>query len=138
MPKTGPIIIVDDDIDDQELLRETFEELKVPNGLRFFNTSLEALNYLLTTIEKPFIIISDINLPAISGFDFLKKINDNHSLKTKCIPFIFLTTTSNSATIEQAYQLPAQGFFVKPLNGTQYKQTVNAIVEYWKAAGRPV
>jgi len=137
MPKSGPIIIVEDDADDQELIREVFAELKIPNMLRFFNSCLDALDYLLTTIEKPFLIISDINLPAMSGFDFLKRIRENHSLQMKCIPFIFFTTASNNAMIQQAYQLPAQGFFIKPLTEGQLRGTLNAILEYWKISSIP-
>jgi CheY-like chemotaxis protein len=137
MPKSGPIIIVEDDVDDQQLLKETFVDLKVPIHLRFFDTGLSAFDYLLTTIEKPFIIISDINLPVMSGFDFLKKINDNHFLKMKSIPFVFLSTGSNNISLREAYQLPAHGFFVKPLTGQQLRQTITAIIEYWKIADRP-
>ena len=138
MPKSGPIIIVDDDHDDQELLKEAFEELKVPNILRFFDSCVSALNYLLTTIERPFLIISDVNLPAMSGFEFLKRIQQNQTLKNKCIPFIFLTTTSNNQIIQQAYQLAAQGFFVKPVTGEQLKQTIHAMIHYWKVSSVPL
>jgi CheY-like chemotaxis protein len=138
MPKSGPIIIVEDDLDDQELLKEVFEELKIPNVLRFFDTCIKALEYLLTTMERPFLIISDVNLPAMSGFDFLKRIQDNKFLRMKCIPFLFLTTASDSTVIQQAYQMPAQGFFVKPLSGEQLRQTIHAMISYWKIASRPV
>jgi CheY-like chemotaxis protein len=138
MPKSGPIIIVDDDHDDQQLLKEAFEELKIPNSLRFFDSSINALNYLLTTIERPFLIISDINLPAMSGFDFLKSIQQSQTLKNKCIPFIFLTTTSDDQIIRDAYQLPAQGFFVKPVTSVQLKQTIGAMIHYWKVSSVPL
>lgn len=138
MPKSGPIIIVEDDHDDQELLKEVFEELHVPNIIRFFDSCKSALDYLLTTIEIPFLIISDINLPAMSGFDFLKKIHENQTLKNKCIPFIFLTTTSNSQIIQEAYRMPAQGFFVKPITGEQLKQTIHVIIHYWKLSSAPL
>ena len=75
MPKTGPIIIVEDDYDDQELLKEVFTELKVPNILRFFSSCIEAFNYLLTTIERPFLIISDINVPPMTdGSRFISSL----------------------------------------------------------------
>jgi CheY-like chemotaxis protein len=138
MPKSGPIIIVEDDHDDQQLLQEVFGELKVPNSLRFFDSCIGALNYLLTTIERPFLIISDINLPAMSGFDFLRKIQENQTLKNKCIPFIFLTTTSDSTMIREAYQMTARGFFVKPVTAERLKQTVDAMIYYWRMAGAPV
>ena len=138
MPKNGPIIIVEDDSDDSELLKDLFEELKVPNILRFFNSCLMALDYLLTTLEKPFLIISDINLPAMSGLDFLKKINESEQLRNKSVPFIFLSTTSNNDIIQQAYRMPVHGFFVKPTSVDEQKQMLKMIVDYWKHSRIPV
>lgn len=138
MPRSGPIIIVEDDSDDSELLKDVFEELKVPNILRFFNSCLLAMDYLLTTLEKPFLIISDINLPAMSGLDFLKKIHENEHLKKKSIPFIFLSTTSNNEIIQQAYRMPVHGFFVKPTSVEEQKQMVKMIVDYWKISKIPL
>lgn len=137
MPKNGPIIIVEDDSDDQELLRESFEELGIPNMLRFFNSCLSALDFLLATVEKPFLIISDINLPIMSGIEFFKKVAADASLKRKCIPFIFLSTTSANETVEQIYQLPAQGFFVKPVSVQEHQELIKAIIDYWRFARIP-
>jgi CheY-like chemotaxis protein len=131
MPKSGPIVIVEDDTDDQQLLEELFHELKVPNVLRFFSSAIAALDYLIATIERPFLIISDINLPAMSGLDFLKRINDQSKLKSKRIPFVFFSTASNPSVIQQAYDLSAQGYFIKPLTSHQLKQTMAAILTYW-------
>lgn len=138
MPRSGPIIIVEDDSDDSELLKDVFEELQVPNILRFFNSCLLAMDYLLTTLEKPFLIISDINLPAMSGLDFLKKIHENEQLKRKSIPFIFLSTTSNNEIIHQAYRMPLHGFFVKPTSLEEQKQLIKMIVDYWKFSKIPL
>lgn len=137
MPKKGPIIIVEDDHDDQELLKEVFDELQIPNLLRFFNSCMNALDYLLTTIEKPFLIISDINLPAMTGIEFKLKINENDYLRRKSIPFIFLSTTSDKLVISQAFNVFAQGYFVKPLKVHDVKEIVVKIVEYWNFCSRP-
>ncbi|MGZ3846451.1 MAG: response regulator [Flavisolibacter sp.] len=137
MPKRGPIIIVEDDHDDQEVLREVFEELQIPNILRFFSSCVEALNYLLTTVERPFLIISDINVPAMSGIELKEKINENDFLRRKNIPFIFLSTNSETATVSKAFDLLAQGYFVKPVRLTDIKEMVAKIVDYWMMSSRP-
>lgn len=136
MPKTGPIIIIEDDLDDQELMKEVCQELRVPNILRFFNSCIAALEYLLATAEKPFLIISDINVPAMSGLEFLKSINENCRLKSKGIPFVFLSTSSDNSLIAQAYQMSAHGFFVKPPSVVELKEMVQMIIGYWKMSGR--
>ena len=138
MPKSGPIIIVEDDHDDQDLLREVFQELKIPNLLRFFTSWMEALNYLLTTMENPFLIISDINLPTMNGFDFKISINQNEFLKKKNIPFIFLSTNADKTAIIKAYDVLAQGYFIKPVKLIDIKEMILKIVDYWKMSGRVI
>jgi CheY-like chemotaxis protein len=137
MFKQGPIIIVEDDFDDQELLKEIFEELNIPNIIKFFNSCVQAFEYLLTTIEKPFLIISDINLPAMNGLDLCKKIMEHKDLKTKSIPFVFLTTTHDHGVITKAYEMYVQGFFVKPSSIKELKEMIRMIVGYWSVCRHP-
>ena len=137
MSKNGPIIIIEDDADDQELLKEVFKELQVSNILKFFDSCVHALNYLVTTMEKPFLIISDINLPAMSGLEFCKKIVESESLKMKSIPFVFLSTTSDQNVVKQAYQMFVQGFFVKPGSIQELKDTIRMILDYWNLCRHP-
>jgi len=138
MLKNGPIIVIEDDADDQELLNEIFRELQVPNLVRFFNSCVSALDYLLTTIEKPFLILSDINLPAMTGLELCRQITENKSLKIKTIPFVFLTTTNDQRVIAQAYQMFVQGFFVKPATIRELKEMMRMIIDYWKICRNPV
>jgi len=137
MVKNGPILIIEDDVDDQELLSEVLKELEIPNVLKFFNSCMQAFNYLLTSIEKPFLIISDINIPAMTGLEMCKKMMDHESLRMKSIPFLFLTTTGDRQTIAQAYEIPVQGFFVKPSNIQELKNMLKTIIDYWQICKHP-
>lgn len=137
MPNSGTIIIIEDDADDQELLNDIFRELQISNFIRFFNSCVNAFDYLLTTIERPFLIISDINLPAMTGMELCRKITDNESLKVKSIPFIFLTTTGDQKVITEAYEMFVQGFFVKPTSIKELKEMIRVIVDYWKICRHP-
>jgi CheY-like chemotaxis protein len=138
MPKSGPILLIEDDRDDQEMLQEVFTELRIPNILRFFNTCVEALDYLLTTIEKPFLIISDINLPAMTGMELKKEMNENEHLRNKSIPFVFLSTNPDQYIISKAYEMLVQGYFVKPGSMRELTEMIKMIVDYWKVCRRPV
>ena len=138
MAMSGPIMIIDDDSDDQELLNEILKELKVPNLTRFFDSCKHALDYLLTTIETPLLIISDINLPAMTGLEFCKKIMENESLRLKNIPFVFLTTSNDQKVIAEAYGMSVQGFFVKPTSIGELKNLMRMIIDYWTLSRRPV
>src|SRR5690349_23036478 len=113
MNKTGPIIVIEDDIDDQEILETIFEELQYPNKIIYFTDGNKALDYLNQTDVQPFLILSDINMPRINGFELRGKIFTNEQLQTKCIPYLFFTTGASKKAVMDAYSLSVQGFFIK-------------------------
>ena len=137
MPKRGPILIIEDDLDDQDMLKEVFDELQIPNTLHFFENSLEALEYLQNFTGVPFLILSDINLPGFSGLQLKNEINGNERLRMKCIPFIFISTTADEQFIHSAYNVQIQGFFVKPPKFVDLKEMIAQIIGYWKLCRQP-
>ena len=60
--KDGPIILIDDDEDEYDLMREILATQKLPNELICFGECQDALHYLRTTNQKPFIIFCDLNI----------------------------------------------------------------------------
>ena len=137
MNRTGPIVVIEDDNDDQEILREIFKNLDYENPIVYFSDGEDALKYLIETELKPFLILSDINMPKLSGFELREKININESLNLKCIPYLFFTTTSNKKAVINAYSQSVQGFFVKPNNFKTLENTIKKIVEYWQECEAP-
>jgi CheY-like chemotaxis protein len=137
MSRIGPILIIEDDLDDQDLMKDVFLSIGVPNELKFFQSCIDAYDYLATTQDKPFVIFSDVNLPKMSGAELKKKINANDELRRKSIPFIFLTTTSSDAAVLDAYDNLAQGFFTKPHDINSLKNMVGMILDYWKICKHP-
>lgn len=135
--RLGPIVIIEDDPDDQVVLKEAFENLKVPNTLRFFSNGKDAYHYLDTTTEKPFLVFSDINLPGMSGAELKRQINSVVHIRRRSIPFVFLTTTSAHAAVMDAYESLAQGFFTKPNNMKSLEQMLEMILNYWKLSRHP-
>jgi two-component SAPR family response regulator len=133
----GPIILVDDDIDDQEIIKEVIAELDLPNKVNVFSTCLDAFSYLMDTPDNPMIIISDINLPLMNGIDFKRKVDDVERLKKKSIPFVFLTTTADRKFVEEAYLLKTQGYFQKPTSIRELKVLIAAIFTYWRISKHP-
>lgn len=132
-----PIIIVDDDLDDHFIYNEIAERLELKNELKFFRNGTEALHYLRTTSDNPFIIFCDMNMPAMSGLQFRKTINSEEYLRRKSIPFIFLTTSASAAQVSEAYDLTVQGFFLKRTGFMQMEKTFSMILEYWDRCLHP-
>lgn len=137
MNKSGPIIVIEDDKDDQEMFAEVFAELNYPNQVTFFSDGASALEYLLSFDKQPFLILSDINLPKLDGFKLREKIHNNEQLRLKCIPYLFFTTTVNQRSIIDAYSQSVQGFFTKPGSYTDLLRVIKNIVEYWKDCHSP-
>lgn len=137
MNKTGPIIIIEDDLDDQDFLTDIFKELSYNNEVIFFGDSSQALDYLTNTDTEPFIVLSDINMPKLNGMELREKIHNNEDLRMKSIPYLFFSTSAEQAHVIDAYSRSIQGFFIKPDNYDRLKNTLRKIVEYWQECVSP-
>lgn len=137
MNKKGPIIIIEDDVDDQQALVEIFKNLGYPNTAVYFSDGNEALEYLNQTDVQPFLILSDVNMPRINGFELRNKIFTNAQLHTKCIPYLFFTTSADKKSVADAYAMSVQGFFIKPDSLQALENSIRKIVEYWQECIAP-
>lgn len=137
MKKSGPIIVIEDDMDDQELLAETFKSLNYPNEIIFFSDGYKALEFIESNHVLPFLILSDVNMPRMNGFELRKKIHNNHQLNIRCIPYLFFTTGAQRQAVFDAYSLSAQGFFIKPGSMKELENIIRKIVEYWQECYSP-
>jgi CheY-like chemotaxis protein len=130
--QNSPIVIVEDDIDDCEMLLHVFREIGVSNEFKCFPSPISAIEYLRNTTQTPFIIISDINMPLMDGLSFKKVINEDSVISRKRIPFVFLSTSRENRLMAAAFNLSIQGYFQKPNDIESLKGIARAIVEYWK------
>lgn len=128
---TNPIYIVDDDNDEEQMIRESFEELGFKNELRFFNSAEGLLSELRNKPVIPFLIISDVNLPKMDGFELRERILREKAVSHKSVPFIFWSTKVSEAQIKRAYDLSVHGFFLKGTSYKDLKDKLQEIVKYW-------
>lgn len=131
MRKAGPLILVEDDSDDQELIMTTLKSLGLLNEIVLCKDGTEALDYLYRTDKLPFLILSDINMPKMDGIAFKKAIESCEVLSQKCIPFIFISTSSADAMAKSACDLSIQGLFEKGHSYAQLVNTLRIILMYW-------
>lgn len=137
MNKNGPIIIIEDDEDDQLLLTQVLKKLTATNEIIFFEDPEEALTFLTSTDVEPFIVLSDINMPKLSGLELRQKVHANESLRLKCIPYLFFTTSAEQQHVIDAYSKSVQGFFVKPSSLDKLEQMMRKIIDYWQECMSP-
>jgi CheY-like chemotaxis protein len=128
----GPIVIVEDDTDDQEIYSEAIRAVGILNEMRFFSAAEDALHYLLTTKEQPFIILSDINMPAMTGLQFKERIQQDDFLRNKGIPFVFISTNASPGAVRKAHELSVQGYFQKPSSMNEIKGMLKVLFGYWE------
>ncbi|GAB3891713.1 hypothetical protein GCM10028803_03810 [Larkinella knui] len=137
MNKNGPIIIIEDDADDQFLLEQIFKKLNYSNKVIYFSDGEEALGFLNRTELMPFLILSDVNMPKLDGFALRQKIFTDSQLQVKCIPYLFFSTAVSQEMVIEAYSMSAQGFFIKQDSMSELEKTISVIMEYWKRCAAP-
>jgi CheY-like chemotaxis protein len=126
------ILVIEDDEDDRDILREIFRDLGYKNTIVFFSDSTEALEYLRRPEIEPFIIISDINMPKLGGFELRDIILNEELFMDKDIPYIFISNAQDDQSIKQANRLSAQGYIHKGSDYNNYKEKIRSLVDYWK------
>jgi len=137
MSKTGPIIIVEDNPDDLDVIVSGLKDIGVNNPIVSFDAALKAMAYLLETSDQPFVILCDIRMKEMNGLQFRDTINDNEYLRKKSIPFVFLTAAVSQEIVDVAYDLTVQGFMEKPKSYEELKDVLREIVSYWHRCWHP-
>ena len=138
MPKNGPIIIIEDDVDDRLILEEALREANVYNELVFFDNGPDTFEYLLSSLLQPFLIFCDVNLPRQNGIELKRELDNNPLLRTMSIPFIFYTTFVSQYAVNEAYKnMTVQGFFQKNNSHKELKDVVRIIIDYWRICRQP-
>jgi two-component SAPR family response regulator len=137
MNKTGPIIIIEDDVEDKEILYDVFKELEIENEIIFFSECHLVLEYLTSIETEPFLILSDIEMPELNGLELRAQIHTNENFRLKGIPYLFFSTWAEQKYVLEAYFNSVHGFFLKPHDWNHIKRTIKIIIEYWQACESP-
>ncbi|WP_343617387.1 response regulator [Flavobacterium sp.] len=130
--KKEAIIVIEDHQDDQDICSDVFKELSYKNEIIFFNDGQEALKNLRETDDEPFIVFPDINMPKLSRIELRKQVFEKESIRLKTIPYLFFTNSAEQRDVIDAYSKSIQGFFVKPSEFGELKDTIRIIMEYWQ------
>ena len=119
-PTTKKVLVVDDNEDIRNLISiiltgECYGVLSVESG----TIALEVYQDF-----KPDLILLDIMMPGISGFDVLEKIRDIRNPKLNSVPIVMITAKSLTDDIDKAIRLGATSYIVKPFRAESLKQKV--------------
>lgn len=124
------VLLVEDSKGDVLLIESTFQELGVSYQLTVKENGREAIDYVndadIGLAPKPNMIILDLNLPFINGFDILKQLKINIFLKD--IPVIIFSSSSEEKDKIRAFELGAAAYFTKPVEYEAYTSTVESFL----------
>lgn len=132
MKKDGPIVVIDDDQDDRDFFKEVLSSL-VPNEIVLLSDSTLVIDYLMQENCHPFLIISDISMPKMNGFELRDAMLQQTQIVERKIPFLYFTSAWNDFTSEEAFKRPINGFFHKPNSLETLADVLKDLIEYWKA-----
>lgn len=137
MNKNGPIVVIEDDADDRFLFDKVIRDTGIDNEIIMFEDGPAALDYLRNTNVYPFLILSDVNLPKMDGFQIRKLVQTAEGLVEKCVPYLFISTSVSPEAVQKAYKMSVQGFFMKPNTISELQSTLKLILDYWKVCYAP-
>lgn len=132
------ILLIEDSKDDIILIKRAFLKTKLSDKYEMIiaEDGNQALSYLydndslISQKDKlPMILLLDLNLPKINGFEVLQRIRNNK--KTKLIPVIIFTSSKEEQDIIKSYTLGANSYIRKPIDSEKFASVLQQIVTYW-------
>lgn len=128
------ILLVEDDVIDVITVDRAFAKANISNPLYKAKNGEEALDFLLGTngkpkIKKPFLVLLDLNMPKMSGLEFLETLRNNEELKSTTV--VVLTSSMNDEDVIKAYNFQVAGYLTKPVGMEKIVEKLAALGKYW-------
>jgi CheY-like chemotaxis protein len=121
------IAVVEDDLDDRDFICSALKDKSDNIEIISFPGAQEFFTFLKDNPQLPDLVVTDLRMPLISGFEVIKQMKANEATKNTTV--VVLSTSSNTEDIEKAKQLGAAGYFVKPYSLKGYEEIKNKIIE---------
>ncbi len=136
MRTNKPILLVEDDEVDVLTVRRALKDLNVSNPLAVAANGEEALRRLGDgKAQRPAIILLDLNMPRMSGLEFLKAVRGDGSANG--IPIVVLTTSRQDQDVVEGFNYNVAGYMIKPVDYTKFVEVMQAIDLYWTLSELP-
>ena len=142
MEPLGRILLVEDDLKDVELTLGALDEYNLANEVVVMRDGEQALDYLYyrgkfgeRTRENPSVLLLDLKLPKVDGFEVLKQIKSDENLKM--IPVVVLTSSREEKDMVASYQLGVNAYVVKPVDFHQFVNSVKELGVFWAIINEP-
>jgi len=127
MEKPLDILLIEDDIDDVDLLKEALNDNNVHYKMQVIMEGDKVYSYLKESEKLPGIIVMDLNLPKTGGKEILQEIKSTTPFIN--IPIIVLTTSSSKDDMDYCNKMGISRFITKPATIEGWNSTINSIVD---------
>jgi len=123
------IVLVEDNPGHARLVEKSLRRANISNDIVVLNDGQKAVDYIFEKSLKsdrrcndPFLVLLDLNLPILDGYEVLEKIKSHD--KTKQIPVVVLTTTDNPKEISRCYELGCNVYITKPVDYQNFSEAI--------------
>ncbi|MCI0747713.1 MAG: response regulator [Verrucomicrobia subdivision 3 bacterium] len=135
------ILVAEDNENDVVLLQRAFGAAGIVSSRHYVSDGQEAVEFLRgdgrfadrAAFPMPDLLLLDLKMPRMNGFEVIQWVRAQSFLEH--LRIVVLTTSSDIADIERAYQLGAHSFLTKPANLDDFKNMIASVYRYWKAFG---
>lgn len=131
MNKLLNILLIEDDKIEIMKFHRVVSKLEPKHSIKEMSNGEEALEYLEKN-SLPDIILLDLNMPKMSGIEFLTHLKSHKTYKY--IPTIILSTSDNPTDMLECYKIGIAGYMVKPLKYEDYVTKINVLIAYWSTS----
>jgi CheY-like chemotaxis protein len=131
------ILIVEDSAEDLELALRALRKADLASRVEVARDGEDALDFLFRTgphagrpaEHVPSVVVLDLKLPKVDGLEVLQRMKADE--RTRTIPAVVLTSSSESTDITRSYELGVNSYVVKPVNSDQFSAAVRQLGLYW-------
>jgi CheY-like chemotaxis protein len=137
--ETTIFLLVEDDANDVLMLKMEFAHASVPIRLEVVEDGREAIRYLegagqygeREQYPVPHVILLDLKMPRINGFEFLEWLRSKGPREHRFIPVVVMSSSALKEDVDRAYSLGANSYMVKPVSWALFKERIKAMGIYW-------
>lgn len=137
------ILLVEDNPDDEALAIRALKRHHIGNEIVVAHDGVEAIDYLFGTgmyagrdvSLKPTVVLLDLKLPRIDGFEVLRRIRENEA--TRLLPVVVLTTSNEEQDLLNSYSLGCNSYIRKPVDFLQFSEAIRQLGMYWLLMNEP-
>lgn len=137
------LLLVEDNPQDEMLILRALHKARIANRIDVVRDGQQAVDYLFNQgefaqedgRELPVVVLLDISLPRLSGLEVLRIIRAD--ARTRLLPVVILTSSDEEKDRLKSYENGANSFVRKPLNFSEFAETVARLGVYWVAINEP-